>query len=126
MGDEDMLIYGGDVCDRGPGCFRLVQTFTELEKTYGSSGRFVMIMGNRDTNKFPFIHDLNVNLLNEEGWPQTMPKDYYPVSGWTAPWKGLVFKSDSTSGKEVLTNLRESVKAYDHGKGKGPWWPATP
>jgi hypothetical protein len=78
--DSCHLVFGGDVCDRGPGDLRIIQDLLRLKEKYPSRTHF--ILGNRDTNKLRFLVELHESNLRRRG------KAY-----WV----------DSTSEKEVET-----------------------
>ncbi|MFO0710941.1 MAG: metallophosphoesterase [Sandaracinus sp.] len=56
LADEVSLVFGGDVCDRGPDARRLIETFLDAQRRYGD--RVVLLAGNRDLNKLRLRREL--------------------------------------------------------------------
>ena len=59
--DRCWLVFGGDVCDRGPGDIRITRDLIELKEKYNERVHF--ILGNRDVNKFRIRPELQLALL---------------------------------------------------------------
>lgn len=57
LSDGVTLVFGGDVCDRGPHAQRLVATLLEAKRRYGD--RVVLLAGNRDLNKLRLRRELD-------------------------------------------------------------------
>lgn len=57
LADGVTLVFGGDVCDRGPQARRLVSTLLEARRRYGE--RVVLLAGNRDLNKLRLRRELD-------------------------------------------------------------------
>lgn len=55
------LVYGGDVCDRGPGDLRLIMDLLQLKQRYPNRVHF--ILGNRDCNKLRLLFEVNDHVL---------------------------------------------------------------
>lgn len=56
------LVFGGDVCDRGPGDIRVVRELLALKESNLDTVHF--IMGNRDVNKLRLAVELDECMLN--------------------------------------------------------------
>ena len=65
--DDCLLVFGGDVCDRGPGDLRIIQELLELKAAYPD--RVFFILGNRDVNKLRFAVDASDKLITKELYP---------------------------------------------------------
>lgn len=61
LNDDCMFVYGGDVCDRGPGDIRFLKDLMQLKYDYPSRVHF--IIGNRDVNKLRIPYELNIKKL---------------------------------------------------------------
>jgi hypothetical protein len=59
------LVFGGDVCDRGPGDMRVVRELLELKEEYPDHVHF--ILGNRDVNKLRLAVELDDCMLSCAG-----------------------------------------------------------
>ena len=57
------LVFGGDVCDRGPGDIRFIMEMLSLKEKYYERVHF--ILGNRDTNKLRFPFECTRERLEE-------------------------------------------------------------
>jgi hypothetical protein len=57
LADGVTLVFGGDVCDRGPHARRLVTTLLAAKRRYGE--RVVLLAGNRDLNKLRLRRELD-------------------------------------------------------------------
>ena len=51
------FVYGGDVCDRGPGDLRLMRDLISLKERYPSHVH--LLLGNRDINKLRMLSELH-------------------------------------------------------------------
>eukprot|EP00959_Pyramimonas_sp_CCMP1952_P173793 3631453-Pyramimonas_sp.AAC.1 len=75
----DMFVFGGDVCDKGPGDIRLVKTLIDVKKRYPE--QVFLIMGNRDLNKLRMATELTASaivdptILEDEDYPYWVPQD---------------------------------------------------
>jgi len=67
--DNCELVFGGDVCDRGPGDLRVIDALNKLKEKYPSRVHF--ILGNRDVNKLRFPFELEDSRLH------TAPKVFW-------------------------------------------------
>ena len=61
--DTCRFVYGGDVCDRGPGDIRILRDLVQLKED--SPDRVHLIMGNRDVNKLRVQFALSPGALSE-------------------------------------------------------------
>ena len=68
------FVYGGDVCDRGPGDIRVVEDIVSLKERYPD--RVHIILGNRDINKMRLPFELHPTI-----GLQTPPKVYWLRGG---------------------------------------------
>ena len=59
--DGVTFVFGGDSQDKGIGDIRFVKALLGLKEKYGD--RVIIIMGNRDANKFRFTTELGKNAL---------------------------------------------------------------
>jgi hypothetical protein len=59
------LVFGGDVCDRGPGDLRVVRELLDLKEAYPDYVHF--ILGNRDVNKLRLAVELDDCMLSSAG-----------------------------------------------------------
>ena len=67
--DNCHLVYGGDVCDRGPGDLRVLRDLNALKKKFPKRVHF--ILGNRDVNKLRLrieLHDENLKRPGKVYW----------------------------------------------------------
>ena len=62
--DNCQLIFGGDVCDRGPGDLRITEALTKLKEKYPTRVHF--ILGNRDVNKLRLPLELDNRMLSQK------------------------------------------------------------
>ncbi len=65
LNDNFCFVYGGDVCDRGPGDLRLLNDLNNLNDDY--PGRVYFIFGNRDVNKMRIPMELHHTHLLRAG-----------------------------------------------------------
>lgn len=63
------FVYGGDVCDRGPGDLRVMADLVKLKENYPD--RVHLILGNRDINKLRIPFSLHSSMLS------AFPKVYW-------------------------------------------------
>jgi hypothetical protein len=63
--DNSQLVFGGDVCDRGPGDLRVVRELVQLKRKYPERVHF--ILGNRDVNKLRLDVELQTCNLKASG-----------------------------------------------------------
>jgi hypothetical protein len=63
--DNSELVFGGDVCDRGPGDLRVVRELVQLKRKYPERVHF--ILGNRDVNKLRLDVELQTCNLKASG-----------------------------------------------------------
>ena len=59
------FVFGGDVCDRGPGDMRLLNDLVQLYED--NKGKVHFILGNRDVNKMRIPVELHVKYLEAPG-----------------------------------------------------------
>lgn len=59
------LVYGGDVCDRGPGDLRVMRDILMLKESYPD--RVHIILGNRDINKLRLPFELSSHTRAQTG-----------------------------------------------------------
>lgn len=57
------FVYGGDVCDRGPGDIRVMRDLISLKKA--NPDRVYIILGNRDVNKMRLLTELQDEYVTE-------------------------------------------------------------
>lgn len=62
--DSCSIVFGGDVCDRGPGDIRVLQDLVQLQTDYPD--RVFLILGNRDINKLRLDAELHETNLKRE------------------------------------------------------------
>ena len=67
------FVYGGDVCDRGPGDIRLLNDLIQLYED--NVGRVHFILGNRDVNKLRIPIELHTKYLEAPGKCYWIPAD---------------------------------------------------
>lgn len=67
------FVFGGDVCDRGPGDLRLLNDLVQLYED--NTGRVHFILGNRDVNKMRIPVELHVKYLEAPGKCYWIPAD---------------------------------------------------
>jgi predicted phosphodiesterase len=81
----DTFIFGGDVCDKGPGDIRIVKILTDLKKRYPE--QVFLIVGNRDVNKLRMASELTMNAIAD---PTIVEDEDYPC--WVAQDKRVTYK----------------------------------
>ena len=67
------LVFGGDVCDRGPGDIRLLWDLIQLQEDH--PGRVHFILGNRDVNKLRLPTELHDSYTRSPGATYWLPND---------------------------------------------------
>jgi hypothetical protein len=92
-----ILVYGGDVCDRGTGDIRLLQDLINLYENYPNQVYF--ICGNRDCNKLRLKFELNENIVK-----LTYPKVY-----WIDP-KEPLSQANALGIDNKICNLEDRLK----------------
>ena len=70
--DSCSLVYGGDVCDRGPGDLRVLSDLISLQREYPD--RVHLILGNRDINKLRLDIELHPAKLARKGKVYWIPE----------------------------------------------------
>jgi len=74
--DGAMFVFGGDVCDKGPGSIRITRQLVALKKKY--SDRVILILGNRDVNKMRWTSELDENEISNL---ESVPGPYWVKEG---------------------------------------------
>lgn len=65
--DNCHLVFGGDVCDRGPGDIRVTTDLVKLKDRYPD--RVHLILGNRDTNKLRLLVETDPKVVSTGARP---------------------------------------------------------
>eukprot|EP01084_Bolivina_argentea_P010013 18676_1 len=74
-----MLVYGGDVCDRGVGDIRIGSLLIDLKSRYNN--RVFFIMGNRDMNKLRLMKELFAKSEEDQfKWQNYKPGEFWAVN----------------------------------------------
>ena len=83
------LVFGGDVCDRGPGDIRITSEILDLKERYPN--RVHIILGNRDVNKYRIPFETTPEALAEA------PQAYWLKNKDGTPYDYLADKAKSVS-----------------------------
>ena len=78
------LVFGGDVCDRGPGDLRITSEILDLKERYPN--RVHIILGNRDVNKYRIPFETTPDALAEA------PRAYWLKNKDDSPYDYLADK----------------------------------
>lgn len=97
--DNTEVVYGGDVCDRGPGDIRFILEMLSLKERYPDRVHF--ILGNRDLNKLRFTFETTESQLSEP------PKCYWLKNKDKSPHD---FKADKVEPEGTPDKLSDRVK----------------
>ena len=97
--DNTEVVYGGDLCDRGPGDIRFILEMLSLKERYPDRVHF--ILGNRDLNKLRFAFETTEAQLMEP------PKCYWLKGPDKGPYD---FKADKVEPEGKPDKLSDRVK----------------
>lgn len=108
--DDAVLVFGGDIWDKGGSDLYVVRQLLDLHRRYGP-GRVYWCFGNRDTNKMRILQEIGVSqqkaLPRHDGvyWKPPIQADSgHPVSGDAA--QRLLWILASTMGSPQAFELR--------------------
>jgi hypothetical protein len=91
-GSNSLFVFGGDVCDKGPGSIRIARQLVALKKKYHD--RVILIVGNRDINKLRWTSELDDSEMSNY---ESVPGPYW------------VKQDVRLSPKQYLTKLVEAT-----------------
>lgn len=92
------LVFGGDVCDRGPGDIRITSEILDLKERYPN--RVHIILGNRDVNKYRILFETTPEALAEA------PMAYWLKNKDGSPYDYLADKAKQDGPDSVADRLK--------------------
>ena len=102
--DDCILVFGGDVCDRGPGDLRVIQDLLELKANYPD--RVFLILGNRDVNKLRFALDASDKLVDLDLLPYWIAPEQTTDTGAGSPARRIQWMLKNSMGAPLTFEYR--------------------
>lgn len=121
--DQGKFVYGGDVCDHGPGDIRIARALVDLKHRHPD--RVFLLAGNRDINKLRFSSELwpridsaqeNFDRINSCNASETRPETHENAADFLRTMLSRTMGSPNAfeRRRQELSELGEAKKSGSH------------